>query len=136
MPLAGYSDNIPTVCLRTRKVCDINIIMKQYVIDELRFEDYHKIKGYLDACFGPPDMGDLYWIPLKASLYDKDQCMHASCHPLYLVIHLESSSLAAELLVRTKNRIRCDCIRYVNEAQLNWVIAFVDSIFSKLDIIT
>jgi hypothetical protein len=110
--------------------------MKQYVIDELRPDDYRKIKGYLDEHFGPSDMGNIYWIPLDASFYDKDQCTHTGCHPLYLVIHLDSSSLAAELLVRTKNRVRCDCIRYASESQLNWFIAFVDSIFSRLEIIT
>ena len=110
--------------------------MKQYVIDELRPEDYQKIKGYLDNHFGPPDMEEIYWVPLDVSLYTKDQKVHTSCHPLYLVIHLEPSSLAAELLVRTRNRVRCDCIRYVNEEQMNWFILFVDSIFSRLDIVT
>jgi hypothetical protein len=110
--------------------------MKQYVIDELRPGDYRKIKGYLDEKFGPPDMGDIYWIPLEASLYGQDQRIHASCHPLYLVIHLEHSSLTAELLVRTRNRIRCDCMRYVSEEQLVWLISFVDSIFTRLDIVT
>jgi hypothetical protein len=110
--------------------------MKQYVIDELRLGDYQKIKGYLDEYFGPADMGEIYWIPLEASLYSKDQCGHIGCHPLYLMIHLKPASLVAELLVRTRNRIRCDCIRYASEEQLIWLISFVDSIFSRLDIIT
>jgi hypothetical protein len=110
--------------------------MKQYVIDELRPGDYQKIKGYLDEHFGPADMEEIYWVPLERSLYTKDQLTHTDCHPLYLVIHLVSSSLIAELLVRTRNRIRCDCIHYVTEEQLIWLISFVDSIFSRLDIIT
>jgi hypothetical protein len=110
--------------------------MKQYVIDELRPDDDQKIKNYLDDHFGPPDIGAIYWIPLDVSLYDKEQLTHTSCHPLYLVIHLEPSSLAAELLIRTRNWIRCDCIRYMNQDQLNWFISFVDSIFSRLDIVT
>jgi hypothetical protein len=110
--------------------------MKQYVIDELRPEDCRKIKGYLDNHFGPPDMGEIYWVPLDVSLYTKEQKAHTRCHPLYLVIHLEPASLAAELLVRTRNRVRCDCIRYVNEEQMNWFISFVDSIFSRLNIVT
>jgi hypothetical protein len=102
----------------------------------LRPGDYQKIKGYLEDHFGPSELGELYWIPLEPSLYDNDQGAHADCHPLYLVIHLEPSRLAAELLVRTRNRIRCDCIRYASEEQLSWFIAFVDSMFSKLEIIT
>ncbi len=109
--------------------------MKQYVIDELRPGDYEKIKTYLNDHFGPPDMGDLYWIPLETSLYDQDQQAHIDCHPLYLAIHLEPTALAAELLVRTKNRIRCDCIRYVSDEQRHWFISFVDSIFLRLGIL-
>jgi len=110
--------------------------MKQYVIDELRPDDYQKIKQYLDKHFGPMEMGGIYWIPLDAALYSKEQATHADCHPMCFAIHLELSSLSAELLVRTKNRIRCDCIRYANEIQLNWLVDFVDSIFSRFDIKT
>ena len=110
--------------------------MKQYVIDELRPADHQKVRKYLDEHFGPPEMGNIYWIPLDASLYDIDQARHSDCHPLFLAIHLEPSSIIGELLVRTKNRIRCDCIRYANESQMNWFVCFVESILSRLSIIT
>lgn len=108
--------------------------MKQYVVDELRSVDYQKIKDYLDAHFGPAEMGDIYWIPVDPALYSKEQATHRDCQPLYFSIHLSPESIVGELLVRTKNRIRCDCIRYADDAQLNWFISFVDSIFTRLEI--
>jgi hypothetical protein len=114
----------------------IDLNMKQYVIDELRPADYQKIKDYLDTHFGPAEMKDIYWIPLDPELYDREQSAHKDCHPLYFSIHLNPESIVGELMVRTKNRIRCDCIRYADDAQLNWFISFVDSIFTRLEIKT
>jgi hypothetical protein len=44
--------------------------------------------------------------------------------------------LACELLVRTQNRVRCDCIGYATEEQFSWLIALIDDIFNRLQIIT
>ena len=109
--------------------------MKQYVIDELRPADHQRIKDYLDARFGPADMGTLYWIPLEPTLYAPEQRDHKDCHPLYLAVQLTSDAVSLELLVRTKNRIRCDCIRYADGVQMEWGIGFIDAIFEKLKII-
>jgi hypothetical protein len=109
--------------------------MKQYVIDELRPEDHEKIKTYLDEHFGPADMGDIYWIPLDPALYDVKQQSHEECRPFYFTIHLSSMSLIVELLVRTKSRIRCDCIKYATKEQFFWLICFVDAILERLEII-
>ena len=50
--------------------------MKQYVIDEIRPEDHHKIKQYLDASYGPVEMGGIYWIPLSAEVLTEVQRTH------------------------------------------------------------
>ncbi len=109
--------------------------MKQYVIDELRPEDHEKIKMYMDEHFGPVDMGDIYWIPLDPDLYDATQLSHDECRPFYFTIQLSSTSLVVELLVRTKNRIRCDCIKYATKEQFFWLISLIDAIFEQLEII-
>ena len=108
--------------------------MKQYVIDELRPQDQEKIKGYLDEHFGPADMGNIYWIPVDPVLYDPKQASHEACHPLYFAVQLSSMSFVVELLVRTKNSIRCDCIQYATQDQFLWLIRFFDAIFEKLEV--
>lgn len=110
--------------------------MKQYVIDELRPQDHERLKAYLDNHFGPADMGTVYWVPVDDVLYDPRQASHGQCHPLYFAVQLKTSSLAAELLVRTKNRIRCDCIQYATEDQFLWLIRFIDAILQKLEIMS
>lgn len=110
--------------------------MKQYVIDELRPLDQEKLKAYFDKSFGPAEIGEIYWLPVEPDLYDDIQAAHQDCHPLFVAMQLTETALILELLVRTKNRIRCDCIRYVSEDQFLWLVRVVDSIFERLKIKT
>ncbi|MBL0701038.1 MAG: hypothetical protein JJV92_09170 [Desulfosarcina sp.] len=109
--------------------------MKQYRIDELRLPEYDKIKKYLDDNFSLSDFGGLYWIPLDDYLLTDLQASHAECRPFFFAVELEETYISFELLVRTKAKIRCDCIVYATEAQRNWLIRLVDSMFEQLDII-
>jgi hypothetical protein len=109
-------------------------IMKQYVIDELRPEDYKALKKYLDEQFGPAEMAGIYWIPVGADWLTDIQLQHKECRPHYLALDLDPRRLACELLVRTKNRLSCDCIQYATEKQRNWLIELVDNIFNRLEI--
>ncbi|MBW2177680.1 MAG: hypothetical protein JRH03_12160 [Deltaproteobacteria bacterium] len=110
--------------------------MKQYVVDEIRAPDHEKIKTYLDEAFGSSEMGGIYWVPIAGNLLNDVQCAHATCQPYVFALDLEPDRLTCELLVRTRNRIRCDCIGYATESQRNWVISVVDAMFEKLEIYT
>lgn len=109
--------------------------MKQYVIDELRPADHEKIRSYLDQNFGSSGIEGVYWIPLDREILTRVQVEHEECQPFYFAIDLEPSLVACELLVRTRNRVRCDCIGYATEDQLAWIIQFVDRILDELAII-
>jgi hypothetical protein len=110
--------------------------MKQYVIDEIRPREHQKLKHYLDATYGPAEMGGIYWVPLVADVLTDIQLAHTECQPFYFAIELEEKRLALELLVRTKKRIKCACIGYASREQLIWIMEVVDAIFEKLDIAT
>ncbi len=110
--------------------------MKQYVIDELRPEDHQKIKQFLDEIYGPAEIGGIYWVPLAADLLTEIQQEHAACQPFHVAIELQEDQLALELLVRTKNRVRCTCIAYADVDQRIWMMDLVDAIFKRLDIMT
>ncbi len=110
--------------------------MKQYLIDEIRLEDMGKLKGYLDETFGASGIDRLYWVPLDAAFFNNVQQAHEACAPFFMALELGEDRLAAELLVRTRNRVRCDCIRYADERQRNWLVKTVDAIFDDLEIIT
>jgi len=110
--------------------------MKQYVVDELRPEDYRKVKVHLDDALPAGSIEGVYWVPIAEHLLSPDQATHRQCHPLCFAVDLEPERLICELLLRTQNRMRCSCIRYATETQRNWVIQFIDGVFEKLDIKT
>ncbi|MBT8351296.1 MAG: hypothetical protein KJO26_08700 [Deltaproteobacteria bacterium] len=110
--------------------------MKQYVIDELRPDDHKKLKAYLEENLNSSDLDGIYWIPLEQKDLTDVQAGHIDCQPFYFAIELKPETLACELLIRTKSRVRCECIRYATSRQLRWLVRFVDGIFDKLKIIT
>jgi hypothetical protein len=114
----------------------IKLFMKQYVIDELRAADYKALHTHLDEHYGPAVLDGIYWIPIDTDQLTDIQREHRECRPHCFAVELEQNRLACELLVRTHNRVRCDCIRYATETQLVWMIALIDNIFRQLKIIT
>ena len=108
--------------------------MKQYVIDELRLGDYQKIKQYLNDKYASPSLGEIYWIPIDEALLSDIQAAHSECQPHYFAAFLQENSLSCELLMRTKNKIKCECITYAAEDQRNWLIRKIDNILDELDV--
>ncbi len=110
--------------------------MKQYVIDELRPADYKALETYLDTQYGPAAMDGIYWIPLEADILTDIQSAHTECRPQYFAVDLDDNRLACEFLIRSKNRVRCDCLHYATESQRNWLIGLIDNIFDRMQIKT
>jgi len=108
--------------------------MKQYLIDELRLEDYEKIKSYLDDNTKKSPVEGLYWIPLAPEQLAEIQMGHSACGPHYFAVELQEDRIACEFLVRAEQVIRCSCIGYATAAQRKWLIDSIDAILEKLDI--
>lgn len=108
--------------------------MRQYVIDEIKPQDYERIKNYLDKHFEQSTMAGIYWIPVDYELLNDIQKQHTDCQPFYFAVELLPDRLVCELLVRTKNCMRCSCMGMADEDQRNWFITFADSIFERLGI--
>jgi hypothetical protein len=108
--------------------------MKQYVIDQLRPDDYFRIKAYMDMNLRQSGIPDIYWLILPADVLEGIQADHAECQPFYFALELCQSALSCELLVRTLSHVRCDCMRYASHRQQNWLIQTVDDIFNLLEI--
>jgi hypothetical protein len=110
--------------------------MKQYVIDELRPADFNKIKEFLDEAHEASELDHLYWFRLDDEILSPVQAEHKDCYPFYFAVELEPDRISFELLIRTKNRVRCDCMAYATEDQRNWLIRSVDAAFTRLNIKT
>ena len=112
----------------------ILFFMKQYVIDELRSRDYQLLKSYFDEQYGPAAMNGIYWIPIGSDILTDTQSEHKACQPHCFALDLDQSRMACELLVRSKNRMRCNCIHYATGDQRNWLIERIDTILNQLEI--
>jgi len=110
--------------------------MKQYVVDELRPEDYAKLKAYLGERYAVAAFEGIYHLPVDESLLEGVQQSHNACRPFYFALELSPAQLSCELLVRTGQHIRCQCIQYATERQRNWLIGWVDATLDHLGIIT
>jgi hypothetical protein len=108
--------------------------MKQYVVDQLRYPDYEKLKAFLDQTHGPAEMQGIYWLCLGADLLTPVQAEHCECQPFVAALDLQETQLSLELLVRTRQRIRCSCIAYADDRQRSWLIEQVDRMLAQLEI--
>lgn len=108
--------------------------MKQYVVDQIRKPDEDKLRSYLENNFGPSELGCIYWIPIATELLTEKQLEHEECSPHLAAVQLDSGQLCCEFLIRTKNRIRCECMGYATSKQREWLIETIDAILEKLGI--
>ena len=108
--------------------------MKQYVIDQIRPEDRERLQTELEERFGQPDLGGIYWLPLDGERLNPLQAAHQNCQPLCVALELCSDRLVCELLIRTRQRMRCDCMGYADNRQRGWIMDTLDNILDDLDI--
>ena len=76
----------------------------------------------------------IYWIPLDKDYLTAEQVEHVECQPHYFSVALEETMLACEMLIRTRNKIRCSCMGYADEKQRHYIIQFADNLLDDLNI--
>ena len=106
--------------------------MKQYVIDQLRESDFHQIKTFLDQNAEPASLDGIYWVNLPSGLYSVIQSEHSKCQPFYFAVNLTWNDVAFELLIRSRQVIRCGCIAYANRQQRDYIIDFAERMLEEL----
>lgn len=111
-----------------------NIFMKQYQIDGLRLDDFHKLQAYLDRYLEKATVNGIYWLTIDSSKLTSLQKKHIACGPHVFALMLEETCLSCEFLVRNKKNIHCDCMAYATEDQRNWLINIIDEILETLNI--
>ncbi len=108
--------------------------MKQYVIDQLRGSDYERIRGFLEGHSESTAMEGLYWVEVPEELYAGVQKEHGSCRPFYFAVNLSREQVDFELLVRSRQVLRCSCIAYATPAQREFIIGFADGMVRSLEL--
>ena len=108
--------------------------MKQYVIDQLRESDYLKLLDFLDANYEKTMLEGIYRKEIPDEYLTPAQTGHAACRPHYFAINLDVRRVSFELLVRSSQIIRCNCIDYATREQRDYILAFADGMLEQLDI--
>lgn len=108
--------------------------MKQYVIDQLRESDYYRIRDYLDERAEKTTFAEIYHVDLPAELYTGMQSAHDDCQPFYFAVNLTRRQVAFEWLVRSRQKLRCECVGYASREQRDHIIDFADNMMDELGI--
>ena len=110
--------------------------MKQYMVDQLRESDFDKLEDQLNRHAEAGDLAGIYWIPLPESLLGEVQKEHGGCQPFYFAVNLNRQAISFELLIRTRKRLRCNCIHYADKDQREYILTYADELFERLMLIT
>ena len=108
--------------------------MKQYVVDELKPQESQALGDYLNRHAVPAGVDGLYWLAIGEGLLAPEQQSHDACKPFAFALELLPDRLVCELLVRTRSRVRCNCIAFANREQREWLIETIDAVLVKLGI--
>lgn len=108
--------------------------MKQYVLDQLREEDHAAIGSYLRNHADPSILEGVYWMDIPEDLYTEVQRDHPQCRPFYFAVNLDSTRVSFELLIRSRQILRCSCIGYASPEQREHILSFADRMLDELKI--
>lgn len=108
--------------------------MKQYVIDQLRPADYWQLVDYLNANAASSALEGIYRVDLPEDLCTVMQREHTACGPHYFAVNLDVNQVAFELLIRSSQVLRCQCIAYATREQRDFIIGFADRMLEDLKI--
>ena len=108
--------------------------MRQYVVDELRPNEVEKIREYLDKYCELSDIESLYWLRMPDDMLTPTQLEHKDCQPHYAAVELGDKRVKIEMLIRSRQIIRCNCVRFATPEQRTFLLAFMDTMLTKTKI--
>jgi hypothetical protein len=109
-------------------------VMRQYMVDELRQEELDRIRNYLDLNCEPSGLGGLYWLHIPEACLSKTQLEHKTCMPFCAAIETGGSWVKFEMLIRSRKKIRCDCVAFATSGQRQFILEFADRLLLENNI--
>ena len=107
--------------------------MREYVISDLNPAETQALEEALTARNLAAGIEHLYWLPVsELTAVQKEHA--ASCGPHVVALEVEETALRMELLIRAKNRLRCDCIAYADAGQTRALLASLHELLAELGI--
>lgn len=109
--------------------------MRAYTVDELSQEDVEKIEESLTRKGWTGSIKGMYYIPVPEDRLGPEQLEHLqSCGPFFLPLETGDGWVRLELLVRSRQILRCSCIAYAGTPLREHMINLLDGLIRELDI--
>jgi hypothetical protein len=109
--------------------------MRSYYIDEFVPGELERLTERLDSMKLSAGMEELYWLPVPKNLLTPIQKKHErECGPYVLILEILDEALRLELLVRARNRLRCDCVAYADQRMVSHMIGYLHALLDELKI--
>ena len=109
--------------------------MRSYYLDEFVPGELERLAEHLDSMELSAGMEDLYWLPVPKKLLTALQKQHErECGPYALALEILDESLRVELLVRARNKLRCECVAYADQPLVNHMIGYLHALLDELNI--
>ncbi len=108
--------------------------MRQYVIDELNRDAMERVRQYLDAHCEKSGLDNLFWLKIPEDMLSSDQYTHKKCQPHCAGIEIGDQFVCFEMLVRSRNSLKCSCIAYATPQQRQFILSFADRLTEETGI--
>ena len=109
--------------------------MRSYCIDEFVPGELERFAERLDSMELSAGMEYLYWLPVHQNLLTPTQKEHeCECGPYVLSLEILHEALRLELLVRARNRLRCNCVAYAEQKIATHMITYLHGLLDELRI--
>lgn len=109
--------------------------MRLYLLEDLTGEDITAISKRFNELELAGSMEGIYWLPCPQDLLSETQQAHADeCGPHCMAVEIDSSTLRMELLVRARNKLRCECVSYASPELRTHLIQYIDNMLAELNI--
>ena len=108
--------------------------MRQYVVDELRKNEIERVAQYLNTKCEAGGVNRLYWLQIPDDLLSEVQLRHRDCAPFCIGVEITEDSVIFEMLVRSRQKLRCSCIAYASDQQRQFILNFADRLLRETEI--
>ncbi len=111
--------------------------MRQYLLDEIARNDLPRVREYLKKHAAASSLADIWWVDLPEDLLSPEQFEHRKCRPYRFAVEVGDLEVGDgfvrfELLIRSRETMRCSCIDYATKQQRDFILAYADRLVEDL----
>jgi hypothetical protein len=106
--------------------------MKQYLLDEIARNDIPRVRDYLTEHALAARLDGIWWVDLPEDLLSPLQLDHEGCRPFRFAVEVGDDFVRFELLIRSRQTMRCACIDYATGPQRDYILAYADRLVEDL----